>query len=114
MTAKYRHGNSAGYVMDGCRCDECKEYSRSQYKKRTDPIRKMLRELKSVPCLDCGVEYPFYVMQFDHVRGEKKFGVATGPYRKLEDLMEEIEKCEVVCANCHAIRTYKRREQKLL
>jgi hypothetical protein len=45
-------------------------------------------------------------MDFDHVRGEKKFNVAhfiyTGSYQAVQD---EIAKCEVVCSNCHRLRT---------
>ncbi len=108
MTVAYRHGNAAGYITDKCRCEECKDYSRQLYLKRTRPIRELIRKVKSVPCTDCGVEYAPYIMQFDHVRGEKSFGVATGPYRKLEDVLKEIEKCEIVCANCHAERTHSR------
>jgi hypothetical protein len=63
---------------------------------------------KEVPCADCGVQYPPYVMDFDHVRGEK-FGsvnwLVAQRYR-LEVIQEEIDKCEVVCSNCHRERTH--------
>lgn len=80
-------------------------------KKHRAKISAAAREAKSVPCKDCGVQYPFYVMQFDHVRGEKKFTIATigRTYISMKDLQEEIAKCEVVCANCHCARTYIRR-----
>lgn len=68
---------------------------------------------KSVPCADCGNTYPPYVMQFDHVRGAKLFNLADAVNRgrSLASIQEEIDKCEVVCANCHATRTYNRRMQ---
>lgn len=65
---------------------------------------------KSKPCADCGVLYPYYVMDFDHVRGEKLANVssmATGRF-KVSDIDAEIAKCDVVCANCHRVRTYTR------
>ena len=65
-----------------------------------------------VPCQDCGVVYPYYVMQFDHVRGVKLFGLNTGYARTKEEIDEELEKCEVVCANCHAIRTWERSQSE--
>lgn len=73
-------------------------------------LRRAIHEAKDQPCRDCEVKYPFYVMQFDHVRGEKKFdiGSAIWGYVRMDDLLDEISKCEVVCANCHAIRTYTR------
>lgn len=71
--------------------------------------RAIIREAKEVPCTDCGVEYPYYVMEFDHL-GDKHFNVGqTGPTTGRERLIREIAKCEVVCANCHAARSHHRR-----
>jgi len=62
-------------------------------------------------CVDCSVEHPYYVMQYDHVRRDKTFNLCiTSVYgRTLETLKEEAAKCELVCANCHFDRTYKRK-----
>lgn len=105
-------------------CVDCKSKYNQQYyiktKERHNPSRaerrnkevaqnrEYVNELKSIPCTDCGVSYPSYVMQFDHVRGEKKRDVARAVLFSRKSLLEEIEKCEVVCANCHAIRTHER------
>lgn len=72
--------------------------------------REYVSSRKTEPCLDCGVAYPPHVMQFDHVTGVKLFNVSDGINRgmSIARLAEEIEKCEVVCANCHAERTYQR------
>jgi hypothetical protein len=55
-------------------------------------------------------------MDFDHRPGEKKLfamGSAGVQVRvSLEGLLAEIAKCDVVCANCHRIRTYHRGRQK--
>jgi hypothetical protein len=71
-----------------------------------------LRAEKEAPCTDCNVKYPWYVMQFDHVpgRGEKLFelGGKRGVNRTFELLKAERAKCDLVCANCHAERTYRR------
>lgn len=80
--------------------------------------RQAIIDAKSKPCMDCGVEYPYYKMQFDHVRGEKKFNIANAGhdswgYVSWKDLLEEIAKCEVVCANCHCGRTWKRAQKAL-
>lgn len=65
-----------------------------------------LRALKNVPCADCGNRYPHYVMDFDH-QEDKKFqlGDAIGRY-SVARIREEVAKCEVVCSNCHRIRTH--------
>jgi hypothetical protein len=73
---------------------------------------ELVRSLKHRPCADCGVQYPFYVMQFDHVpaRGKKLFGLAVGDLaaRSEKQILLEVAKCDVVCSNCHASRTYQR------
>ncbi len=60
------------------------------------------------PCLDCGEPDPV-VLEFDHLR-DKPFAVGAGlPYRGWQSILDEIDKCEVVCANCHRRRTAQRR-----
>ena len=64
-------------------------------------------------CTDCGWAGHPVTLEFDHVRGEKKHNVAAlllaAPMARVR---EEADKCELVCANCHAIRTYVRREER--
>ena len=62
--------------------------------------------------MDCGNTYPNWVMQFDHRDADtKRYNVAHMVHYALseEAILEEIGKCDVVCANCHANRTYQRR-----
>lgn len=61
-------------------------------------------------CLDCQVEYPPFVMQFDHRDPtEKSFILGSGSSIGLERKREEALKCDLVCANCHAQRTHRQR-----
>jgi hypothetical protein len=70
--------------------------------------RKFLEECKAVPCADCGLRYPSYVMDFDHrTPGEKSFSVSEGYRLNMDRLKEEIAKCDVICANCHRERTHR-------
>lgn len=99
-----------------CHCDRQKTYYNENKKSiyrcvkiRRDERDAIIREIKSVPCADCGVSYPHYVMDFDHCRGEKDFGIAIkGRLFSIENLMKEISKCDIVCSNCHRERTQKR------
>ena len=69
-----------------------------------------LAELKAMPCKDCGIQYPSYVMQFDHL-GDKVNCLSNMITRNAwADILLEVKKCEVVCANCHAERTHQRRQ----
>lgn len=67
-----------------------------------------------MPCADCENEYPYYAMDFDHCNGKKSFDIAVAVNKgvSVEKLNSEIEKCEVVCAVCHRIRTFKRLEAR--
>jgi hypothetical protein len=62
------------------------------------------------PCTDCGRIFPPEVMQWDHVPGAPKLGNISTDLRgrSREQILAEIAKCELVCANCHAIRTFER------
>lgn len=77
-------------------------------KKHLD-TKAYILESKTRPCHDCGVSYPHYVMDFDH-RGDKVFIISKyRTYNKsLEDVKAEIAKCDLVCANCHRVRTFTR------
>ncbi|MEX0659320.1 MAG: hypothetical protein WD080_09315 [Egibacteraceae bacterium] len=69
--------------------------------------RAIVEEAKNLPCADCGRRFPPFVMDFDHVRGEKLWNIAEMWGRATEPVLRaEIAKCEVVCANCHRLRTY--------
>jgi hypothetical protein len=48
-------------------------------------------------------------MDFDHVENNKEYNVANMFKNKgLKQVKEEINKCEVVCSNCHRKRTHGR------
>jgi hypothetical protein len=108
-------------------CRDCgKEYTGSHYQRNRDyyiekarknsaKARKSSRErvveyLKTHPCVDCG-ETEIVVLQFDHVKGEKRqeisYMVRKGASWNTIEI--EIAKCEVRCANCHARRTARQR-----
>ncbi len=67
-----------------------------------------LRELRAVPCHDCGERFPSHQMDFDHRDPSTKSFVITSGRAMLmsrERLLSEVAKCDVVCANCHRLRT---------
>lgn len=73
---------------------------------RTDKIKL------EAGCMDCGYNSHACALDFDHRPGETKlFQIAGNLCRKWESTLAEIAKCDVVCANCHRVRT-KERQQK--
>jgi hypothetical protein len=87
---------------------------RAIYRHR-DHIRmsKFRDELRNVPCADCGRRYISDIMEFDHVpeRGTKTTHVSQAGHPKA--ILEEAAKCDVVCANCHRLRTARRRGKEI-
>jgi NAD-dependent dihydropyrimidine dehydrogenase PreA subunit len=77
-------------------------------RRRLERTHYLLEFFESHPCVDCGETDPV-VLEFDHV-GEKSFNIGSVLSNlKWETILAEIEKCEVVCANCHRRRTARRR-----
>lgn len=115
----YTTGNGRGY------CKRCQQaYQRRHYRRNeqyyVDKARaanvvqqallySVIYSTKQVPCAECGRTYAPWIMQFDHIR-DKDDCVSNLVRRgaSLARLIAEICKCEVVCANCHAARTYLR------
>ena len=70
---------------------------------------EFLRELRRVPCKDCRRRFLAHQMDFDHRDPSTKSFQVTDSGAMLAPrsrLLAEIAKCDVVCATCHAIRTY--------
>ncbi len=82
-------------------------------KLRREEMRKFIREIKTNnACSDCKMVYPYYVMDFDHL-GDKQYLISRlvnlGSRKALEI---EVQKCEIVCSNCHRMRTHSRLRNK--
>lgn len=76
-------------------------------------LRALLAQLKSVPCADCKGTFDPVCMDFDHREpGTKREAVSKLFKRGKKAVLAEIAKCDVVCANCHRLRTYRRRNHE--
>jgi hypothetical protein len=70
-----------------------------------DAQRRLLEYLSTHPCVDCG-QSDVEVLEFDHQRDKThnvSYLVRSG--HSWSRIAEEIDKCEVRCANCHRRRT---------
>ena len=84
-----------------------REIDRVMTRQRT--TLEFLRDLRRVPCMDCGRRFLPHQMDFDHREPTLKSFQVTDSRAMLaarDRLMQEVAKCDVVCATCHAIRTY--------
>lgn len=93
-----------------------KKYFADRQRERRKQFRDIAQKLKAVPCADCKQTYPSFVMDFDHVRGEKEFEISDAQHGlpSIKRFLAEIAKCDIVCANCHRIRTHSRKEDKCI
>ena len=114
-----KHGTLTGYSIHKCRCTECKkkwnDYYRPRTKARQEAILPKLRAArdaeKAHPCMDCGGTFPPECMDWDHRPDEDKlFNIGPNILLSKEKLDAEKAKCDLICANCHRIRTKKRKE----
>jgi hypothetical protein len=94
-------------------CFRC--YMRTMAKDKKSSFRRATREYvfnlkNNSRCTDCGRRFPGCCLHFDHVpeRGQKLFNIGNSNF-SLEVTKAEIAKCDIVCANCHAIRTWNRK-----
>lgn len=106
-------------------CKACnKAYSKAYYADNREEQRNRLFEinlkarirnrefilsyLKKHPCAVCGETDPV-VLEFDHIRDSKSLCVSRACHRMwgIPRLRKEVEKCQVLCANCHKRKTAK-------
>lgn len=87
----------------------------AQTRHRDRNHKKLWDLLSGSKCQDCG-NNDARVLEFDHRPDEKKdFNIAravSGSTRSWNLIQKEINKCDVVCSNCHRIRTMVRGEYK--
>lgn len=94
--------------------DKNREKVREANRKRYAVAGEFCNQYKDRPCADCGGVFHYSAMDFDHRPGE---GRGVHHKVKMKQLamtskarfLAEVQKCDVVCANCHRVRMWKRR-----
>ncbi len=113
---KYGHLRVAENLDKQNHCKTCKKL-KWHSKERVDvraTKRQWFKELKKGPCADCKNSYPSYVMDFDHRPGEgKRFELRRHMGYQAADILAEIKKCDLLCANCHRMRTFSAARREL-
>jgi hypothetical protein len=87
----------------------CKKCKKVHDKYRRDETIDFFNKIKeSTPCYDCHNFYPAFVMDYHHLNN-KKFEVSKlirGSRSSRNTILKEIQKCILVCSNCHRIRSH--------
>jgi hypothetical protein len=103
----YCRGCRAAYKREHYAANRARYIANAHRRKQAVALERATRLVEIFrrrPCVDCGESDPL-VLEFDHL-GEKRFNIAKGlRSHSWEAILDEIAKCEVVCANCHRRRT---------
>jgi 5-methylcytosine-specific restriction endonuclease McrA len=96
-----KHGLSE-FVLRSDGHYRCRKCSVDAVQKRRDTVKKMAVEYKGGKCEKCGYNKYIGALEFHHVNGEKDFGIgAKGYTRSWAKVKEELDKCIMLCSNCH-------------
>jgi len=81
-----------------------KKYLRFKVSEKRRALKNKAIEYKGGKCISCGYNKCPGALTFHHTNpAEKEFGIASdGIYRKFEKIKEELDKCILLCMNCHA------------
>lgn len=121
-TSEFHKANTRprGYQASCKSCARAKDQKRWLNRSKEHIAKRLERERQNKqwmadykrthPCTDCGELFHPAAMQFDHLPENSKLkALSEMAAYGLATIQAEIAKCELVCANCHAVRTYNRR-----
>ncbi len=87
--------------------DALRTYTRTFQRTRAQALAEIKLERG---CATCGYRGHPHALHFDHLPGTEKRGNVSNMWQATwAEVLKEIEKCQVLCANCHAIATAERR-----
>ena len=96
----YDKGWTRKYCYD-CVPKDCTNAQKVTIKRRA--IKAALVDYKGGKCERCGYNKCMRALEFHHLNpNEKDFGISFNLSRTIEDLRAEVDKCILVCSNCHA------------
>jgi transposase len=121
----YEEGKSYSQIVDELGCSKStvsyhcgkgqKEKTKNRQKQSRHRNIAFIREHKQGKrCADCKEDYPYWMLEFDHLPEHEKLFTIGGRRARdftIQQLIEEIAKCDIVCSNCHKNRTYWRQNR---
>ena len=96
----YDKGWTRKYCYD-CVPKDCTDAQKVTIKRRA--IKAALVDYKGGKCERCGYNKCMRALEFHHLNpNEKDFGISFNLSRTIDDLKKEVDKCILLCSNCHA------------
>lgn len=103
LSSFHKNGTIKGKEYRRHQCKDC--FYQIKKSKNQEMAKWILETKKTLKCQACGND-DFRVLEFDHLNNKEfNIGDAINNYGK-ERIIKEMEKCQVLCANCHRIKTY--------
>lgn len=98
-----KHGKTEYAVRENGKRTRCKKCAVESVQKRRSKIKDLSIEYKGGKCCKCGYSKCKGALEFHHKDPSKKeFGIGNKGYtRGWKDIKIELDKCDLVCANCH-------------
>lgn len=100
-----------GFYRDPRKRSKCRECYRAWHREYQRERVEFLTSYKlERGCMDCGYDEYACALEFDHRPGEIKLFMphTLKVLGSWQQMLDEIAKCDVVCSNCHRVRTWKR------
>ena len=104
-------GCSKGTIAYHCSSEQ-KDKTLDRSRQRQNLLRREIERIKTeAVCMDCEIDYPHFMLDFDHREGVDKITNVSNVslFSSLQKMLDEIAKCDIVCANCHRLRTWLRK-----
>ena len=91
---EYKYFKQSGHTTT--KCNSCVTYA------KRIKLKERMVEYKGGKCIHCGYEYSIQALEFHHRDPATKKFMLSGAYcKKWPTLKEELDKCDLVCSNCH-------------
>lgn len=94
-----------------------REHFYNLLKQRRVKITNLINRYKLfIGCIKCGYKKHAQALHLDHINRSKKIkhlGHLKGS-SNIKKIKDEIRKCQVLCANCHSVKTYQEKDYKKL
>jgi hypothetical protein len=111
--AKNPDGQKKAWAKWYAKPENAAKHNAQTVKRNREYADALVARFKNDPCFDCKQTFVPAAMEFDHRPGtEKQFNLNVHGLRShsLEAVMNEMAKCDLVCANCHRVRTMARNQ----
>lgn len=95
-----KHGLTL-YASDNKNCFRCKKCRIEAVDKRRKKLKQLAVEYKGTKCEKCGYDKCIQALEFHHYDGDKEFGIGSKGITSWEKIKKELQKCMLLCANCH-------------